>query len=725
MAGFISSVNLIAGAGILGGIGGTPISANSATITNISSYGNLAVISQYANIRATGNVVLSSNVMPLLNNLAGNIFPAVTDAVPSSYVSSLGSTPIDGFTSLVTTEINNIMGSGDLGKFEQVLGAAEALVVSTNQLINSMVNANDSSSNATYSTQDNTLTGGLSQVTQAFEAFGSDLTALGLAINLDDLPNLGSPQSLLRQIYNQTSGSAELNSALVNAGIDQNTIETIDAVTMTDEQQRIAYNVMSKITGPALTQILKLLRVSTTGISNMSELLNPVKLFPQSFNTLTAPTVNGLRGIYINSSGAVNTNLETELPPNVLLPLQGYQTEGITYNRLSKIIPSDWALANKALQAGLQQVKSIFNSTTSFVGTASLGLESNKGLNLINALTDPLPTSVTNFYKQSYSSGSGPNGTLLLADVIGSAAGWVVNDNISSTTSTLTSLTTSGALSTLTSGSTGVFTVMQNVIDGVYGDIANSITIPGGLPGAGTYSDGNIAFTGPGTPGVGLMPAAYSLIANIIAANGSAVANTNSNWANVAAQLVLENTNLVRAGVIFSELQPGFVPNNLVSSLPQYGLDTTEGGAAWFMESVANVSTIGGQAIISTMREARNQVRLQNAGIETDIIVSDIVPQPQATLSSGQYTVSEAVAQKVITGGAPPPTYTVTLPYAVNRLLNANLTRSAPSRTSNTSSQASSNTGIYTDIVDSSRIITTIAPGSIQLAPGAIRKTNR
>jgi hypothetical protein len=28
--------------------------------------------------------------------------------------------------------------------------------------------------------------------------------------------------------------------------------------------------------------------------------------------------------------------------------------------------------------------------------------------------------------------------------------------------------------------------------------------------------------------------------------------------------------------------------------------------------------------------------------------VSDIVPQPQATLSSGQYTVAEAVNQKII-----------------------------------------------------------------------------
>lgn len=648
MAGIVSAVNLIAGAGILGNIGGVPIAANSLAVSTISSYESLTVIQQFANVKSTGNVVLLSNVMTSLQNLASNTFPAVTDAVPSGYISTLGNTPLDGFTSLVTAEINNIMGSGDLGKFEQTLGAAEGLVTTTNQLINSVVNANNNSSVATYSSQDNTITGGLSQISQAFEAFGLDLSALGLAINFEDLPNLGSPQSLLIQIYTQTSGSAELTNALVDAGINQNIIDNVDTVTMTNEQQKIVFEVMQKITGPVLTQILRLLRVNTTGISNMADLLNPVKLFPLSFNTLTAPTTNGLRGIYINSSGAVNSNLETELPSNVLAPLQGYKSSGMPYSQLRLIIPPDWALANKALQAGLQQVKSIFNSTAGLIGASSLQLESNKGLNIINALIEPLPTAVSDFYKQTYASGTGENGTLLLADVVGTAGGWVVNGNIATATTTLTTLTSSGALNTLTSGSNGVFTVMQNVIDGVYGDIANAITIPGGLPGAGTYSDGNAAFTGPGAPGIGLIPAAYSLIGTIVTNNSSAVANANSAWSNVAAQLVLESTNLSRAGVVFAELQPGLVPNSLVTSIPQYGLDTTVGGAAWLFESIANTSTQGGQAIISTMREARNQVRLQNAGVETDIIVSDTVAQPQISLSSGQYTVAEATAQKII-----------------------------------------------------------------------------
>jgi hypothetical protein len=42
--------------------------------------------------------------------------------------------------------------------------------------------------------------------------------------------------------------------------------------------------------------------------------LNPVKLFPNSFQSLTAPTAQGPRAIYLNSEGTVNSSLAEELP---------------------------------------------------------------------------------------------------------------------------------------------------------------------------------------------------------------------------------------------------------------------------------------------------------------------------------------------------------------------------------------------------------------------------
>lgn len=664
--GQLSSVNLIAAAGILGGVGGNPIGANSTMLSDIATYTSINVVSQFANVKLNANTILSNTTKITLNNLTSNIFPSLTNAVPTDYIGTFGNTTVSGFTgSVLIPHVNYILGSGDLGIFQQVLALSDSFVITTNNLINSARNANNAAAVATYQSQDATVTGGLSVITQAFPEFGLDLANLGYAINLAQLPNLGSPQGLLAQIYSRSSGRSELNTALVNAGIDQAILDNVGSVTMTPEQQKIAFNVMSNITGSALLQVLSLLKVTTRGITNLAQLLNPVKMFPKSFNTLTTPTKNGIRGIYVNSSGAVNTNLETTLPPNVLAPLGGYSTVQNTYVQLKNIVPPDWALASKALQAGFEQITAIFNSNGPILGLASFGLESNKGLNLINALTSPLPASVSNYYNTTVANGTGTDGTFVLADVIGTAGGWVVNDSLPVVINTLSTLTNNGNLNTLTSNTDGVFTVMQDTLDGEYTfEIAGVdpdpptyyVKIPNALPGGGNYAVGNSAsdainsaFNGPGPVyGVGLIPAAYSLIGNIVANANATVAITNSAWANISAQIVYENSSQTQANITPSSLIGGSSPTALAFNLSSYGTETEAGGASWFLESVANTSTLSGQAIVATMREARNLSRLNTAGVQTNIIVSSEGVEPQQSFTAGQYTVAEAVAQKII-----------------------------------------------------------------------------
>ena len=57
--GTLSSVNLIAGAGILGNVGGIPITANTSLGNNISTYTALSVVSQFAAIAATGFISIN------------------------------------------------------------------------------------------------------------------------------------------------------------------------------------------------------------------------------------------------------------------------------------------------------------------------------------------------------------------------------------------------------------------------------------------------------------------------------------------------------------------------------------------------------------------------------------------------------------------------------------------------------------------------------------------
>jgi hypothetical protein len=319
VVGTLSSVNLIAGAGILGNVGGVAILANANLTFNIASYTNVAIVDQFANIANSGYISI---------NVVANSFPALTNAVPTAYQSSLGNA--NTMTAVISTQSSNILGNGDLGKFEQVFNSADGLVNQTNQLIKSALNANDPNVVTGFTTQDTTTTGGFSDLTQAFAAFGADLAQLGSLIDLNNLNNLGSPSALLEQIVSLSNPTPGLKTALLNAGIPEETIETIDTATFTPALEKLVYQAMTQVTGKDLAQILKLLRVTTSGINTMADLLNPYKIFPRSYITFTAPTADGLRGIYVDTTGSVNTHLATTLPSNVLAPLQGNPLQNST-----------------------------------------------------------------------------------------------------------------------------------------------------------------------------------------------------------------------------------------------------------------------------------------------------------------------------------------------------------------------------------------------------------
>lgn len=324
-----------------------------------------------------------------------------------------------------------------------------------------------------------------------------------------------------------------------------------------------------------------------------------------------------------------------------------------TYDQLRKIIPPDQALASKALQAGLEQIKTIFNSNLPTLANTAIGMETVKGLPAIENLSSPLPANVIAYYETQFNNGSGPNGTLFLTDVIGTPTGCVMNVSLSAVTSTLNSMTVNGSFATLTDPTTGVYTVMTATAAGTYtfdDGFGNFITtIPGGLPGAGSYGPANTANASiEDAFNSGLNPAMISLVGVIAANNPDQVANTTTALDNICSQITTENLNLSLAGVVFANLVAGETPWSLVYNLNSDGLDTSEGGSSYVLESLANLSTQGGQAIVATLRQARNQQRLDSAGIGTEITVSSEGLEPQANLTTGIYTVSEAVAQKII-----------------------------------------------------------------------------
>jgi hypothetical protein len=521
---------------------------------------------------------------------------------------------------------NTETGNSDVSKFTQIFSQSQGYISQANQFLK----ANEKSKTlaTTFTNMDDLTTGGFSSVNSNLQKFGEDLQKLGSLINLKDLNSLGSPAALLKQFVNVAGLTPAIRAMAIAAGATDSQLNSIAKVEFAENVNKALYEGMTKITGDALSQVNAIMKVTTSNISTMADLLNPVKIFPTSFGGFTAPTANGLQKIYVDQSGSVNQQLATLLP----------QTYIDLYNTLQKIIPQDQALANKALVASLMQIKGIFNSTLVSMSKAVTSLETNTGLGDINALTTPVPASVGSTLQSQLGSGTGPGNTLVLNDVIGTAAGAVQNIELPIVTATMSNLATANAFYTLTfddgnpnsAVKLGVFTVMNYVLNGAYNQSnpnpspppaeLGEIIIPAPQPGAGTYGPANSAPSLYASVFDVLIPIAASDISNIATTNSTNVAITTSAFGNMAAQLEREKTNQAKAQIDFANLQPNATSSVLsfASSLASYGKDVEPGQAADYINSVADVSNQTGQAIIASMREARNIAALGAVGVPTD-----------------------------------------------------------------------------------------------------------
>ena len=327
----------------------------------------------------------------------------------------------------------------------------------------------------------------------------------------------------------------------------------------------------------------------------------------------------------------------------------------IAYDRLSQIIPSDQALACKALATSLQQISGVTNMTLPVLANATINLQTTNNLNQISALTQAVPTSVANYLLNI----AGTNGqSVVICDVLGIAAGYQVSDNFINTVSTLAN--------TNVTYLTTVYQTMNSVVGNIYGDPVNGpVTIPVGHPAAGTYysetanvgnttvtvataADSAMTGTGGDTPpsGPGLIPVATNAIANIASTSSAQVATLNSYFTSMAAQVVQEKNLQAAAQIDFGNLIANNNPTvySLINSLPGYGRQTEQGGMAQFWEGVANINTFTGQAVIATLREGQNLSLLGNAGVQTNSTVPDTPNPPlaQANLIPSTYTAQQA-----------------------------------------------------------------------------------
>ena len=363
-------LQLTAGVGFYSG---NAITANTQLANNIASYNALAPIANliYTIGQATSNVGLAisagtiANLKTLGANVSGNYCPALGDSVPSNVSWTVGNA---GYATTITTAASTQLGSGDFSKFAQAFGAAQGYIALTNNVINSAVNVNSNNYlGPTFSNMNNLITGDIAKVNLAFPAFGADLEACGDLFSLENVDIFGTPAALLNQLAtkgNMLNGSTPAVTAALKAqGLtDQNIADLVNLNVQSlfnpngptqnafDTLQKLAYPGLCDVTGTDLQEVLDILGCTLPNIAAMCELLNPVKIFPTSYSSLTLPTPNGPVLIY-DTNGDVNSAITPILNSGVLTP--------IGCDDLSKIIPPASAAANRALQIAFQQVKGI------------------------------------------------------------------------------------------------------------------------------------------------------------------------------------------------------------------------------------------------------------------------------------------------------------------------------------------------------------------------------
>lgn len=672
MAGSLTPLQLQAASGLFQNEG---YGVNGTLVATVDQYTSTPLLTPL--IAAIGNAgSLPTSTQTLLQTFANTSCPALADSIVANTTAIVSTTLANpGMSGIITLTAEAYMGDGDLSKFAQTFIQANSFCSSINEFINSAVNSN-SYLGPTFTGMDNLVTAGLTEINRATAAMGDDLYNAGQYIDLGNLDNYGTPLALIQQISRRAGTISPLITALSNAGVPDNIILNLSdpAVIVTDTVQKLMYNALLSVTGDELANILRILDVWTPNINTLADLLNPAIMMPNSYPSLTTPTADGPRAIYITpplepavdydnltaeesqaildeeaAARAIDRPLACEIrqsdnpvtaqstaspvtgdtsgntgsgnqyiPNSTLEAAVAGDQAGISYERLSVMTTPGLALVNKALSCSLDQVTNVSRMTLPQLSSAFLAAETNKGLPAIEAQTQPLPTADVSYYANTIATGSGVNGTILITDILGTAAGTNVTASLGNCITIINTLYSAGSLNTLIT-----------YYDGI---LANTLA----------SDNANV---------VSLIASAQTEIGSIVAANPTETTSLNTNFSAISTQITTETGLQVRAGMDIGNVEGNSQTAimSFVSSLPSFGLDTKVGGTAQYLETVST-SASAGQSTVAVLREGRTTAGLNVAGVGTSATTVDPIPStppPQAVLSSSRIFERQARKQVI------------------------------------------------------------------------------
>lgn len=653
MPSIVSPLQLTAAASLLANTGfrGFP----STLKTAIDTFNATTVIGKFiaaVNFYKAQSFATESTLDRLLS-IGSTSCPALGNSIPAgntyldneylvNYLEAVDGSTIDpsGFSNLIEQTCAAYLGNGDYGQFSQGFMAVQGYIASTNNYINSAVNANQYLG-PTFTSMDDLTTAGVAGINTDLETFGVDLAKQGNLWDPSNLDLYGTPAGLIQQISTlagiRNQAIPSVQAAMISVGLTPEDIKNIvndnraslnNANGLTsnefDRIQKLAYNALTLVSGDNLTQILDILDVTTPNITSLEQLLDPTKTFPLSYLTMQTPTPNGPVLIF-GTNGAVNSSIT----PIV----NSYLPTATGCDELGKIIPPADAVANKAIEVALKQINNIpnvslpalaetvlgyvdnpwantqpwlantvvstgapiptyyraiddvpegtdINNTSYWEPTTLGGLNTMSGLPLIEAQTTAVDSSVTDYFATNVATGTGPDGVITTYDVLGLA---LDSDDFASRLNTATTaidtLQGAGSLATLNTAYDNILLAANDAA--VITQINNANAAIAALSASPYYTTLNTA------------------------------------WNYIATLMNLSAKYTTETGIDYFQLQPGDKASvyAFVQNLPSYGLLTAEGDAVEFLEALADTSTLGGQAVVGVMREGRNQERLNESGL--------------------------------------------------------------------------------------------------------------
>ena len=574
--------------------------------TSLTTYTAGTLVSNTVLNKLTSAINLGFNAYPanlnqtnLTNLLAlgSTKIPALGNSKPSTYsgtwgynqsISRFGWIRLIAYRAYLDGKGDSTVGTtlGVTQDFCQDFTQAYTYKNKANHYINTFVNSKKFLAGV-YSNMNDLITADFAGVNTALLNWGQDLIKTGRAIDLATIDKFGLPSNLLKNLKKNNAVTEPVTISLIYAGLTTTEITNIvdGLIEPTTTQELQIYAAFNAVQKDDLTDVFTCLNVQTFNLNSLADLLDPKKLFPNSYTSLTVPQYNTTTSavnskiyypIYLN--GGVNTT-----------SLSGFIND--TY--LKGILPKNISLPCAAFGVAMMQVRNIKRMKIERVAQVVTNLEVTNDIS-VNGTSIPVNVANVDSALANIAKGSGPNGTFLM------------NDFFPSMTQSTYRLDRIQAL---------VIQLQTTTLANIYNQMFTELSSPG------VNTNTNMAT---------YITNANNEINSIFntAANSAAVTELNTLWNNLGTYLTNETSVRTLAGLGYATTSTSTTQSiyGFLDGVNQYALDTEPNQSAMVLEKIANRTTLGGQSLIALMREIRNAYRLGLTGAELDNDISDEIP---------------------------------------------------------------------------------------------------